>query len=250
MKSFIELEGVSKIYSLANNQELYALQNVTLSVHEGEILGLLGVNGAGKTTLSSILATLHPPTTGDVLFEGASIYQKLIEYRKLIGFCPQRPNVNPYLTLQQGLHFAGDFYGLLPAVTAERVFSLMRDFDLDKYASQKIYSLSGGYRQRFMLARALVHQPRLIVLDEPTVALDVPVRRYLWDVIRRLKHEGVTILLTTHYLEEAEALADRVCLLHKGKILHIDSPDNLKKKFAANDLESVFMALLDEVSHV
>lgn len=249
MKSFIELNDVSKIYLLPNNQQFHALHDITLSVYEGEVLGLLGVNGAGKTTLSSILATLHPPTTGNLLFDGVPIYQKLIEYRKLIGFCPQRPNVSPYLTLQQGLYFAGIFYGLSPEVTTRRVSSLLRDFELDNYANQKIYSLSGGYRQRFMLARALVHQPRLIVLDEPTVALDVPVRRYVWDVIRKLKQDGVTVVLTTHYLEEAEALADRVCLLHKGKILHIDSPDNLKKKFAAQNLESVFMALLEEVSH-
>lgn len=249
MKSFIELEGVSKIYSLEGNVQLHALKNVTVTVREGEVLGLLGVNGAGKTTLSSILATLHPATSGDVIFEGNSIYKNLIAYRKMIGFCPQRPNVSPYLTLRQSLQFAGDFYGLASPVIEARIHQLMVDFELTQYAEQKVYSLSGGYRQRFMLARALMHQPRLIILDEPTVALDVPVRRYLWSVIRKLKQEGVTVILTTHYLEEAEALADRVCLLHKGQVLLIDSPENLKTRFAAKDLESVFLALLEETSH-
>ena len=249
MKSFIELEGVNKVYSLGGQQQLHALKDVTLAVREGEVLGLLGVNGAGKTTMSSILATLHPPTGGAVIFEGASIYQKLTAYRKIIGFCPQRPNVSPYLTLRQSLQFAGDFYGLNPSMAVNRMKQLMNDFELVQYADHKIQSLSGGYRQRFMLARALMHNPRLVILDEPTVALDVPVRRYLWDVIRKLKQDGVTVILTTHYLEEAEALADRVCLLHKGQVLLIDSPDNLKKRFEAEDLEAVFLALLEEMSH-
>lgn len=249
MKSLIELRGVKKIYKLGSGRELQALKNVTLSIHEGEIIGLLGVNGAGKTTLSSILATLHPSTAGEVLFEGRSIYQDLAHYRRHIGFCPQRPNVSPYLTLEESLFFAGELYGLAPATIAARTQQLMQDFSLTPYASHTIKSLSGGYKQRFMIARTLMHQPRVVILDEPTVALDAPVRRYLWNVIRELKGAGVTVILTTHYLEEAEELADRVCLLHRGEIILVDTPQNLKTKFAAHDLESVFLALLEETSH-
>lgn len=250
MNSFIELCGVRKVYNLTGGQQLEALKNVTLSIHTGEIIGLLGVNGAGKTTLSSILATLHPPAAGTVKFQGTSIYDNLMAYRKTIGFCPQRPNVSPYLTLRKSLQFAADFYGVDRTVARLRMEQLMHNFELDRYADQTISMLSGGYRQRFMLARALMHEPRLMILDEPTVALDAPVRHYLWQVIRDLKKKGVTVILTTHYLEEAEQLADRVCLLHKGEIVLVDTPHNLKTKFAAHDLESVFLTLLEEETHV
>lgn len=250
MNSFIELNGVRKVYQLGNGKQLEALKNITLSIRAGEIIGLLGVNGAGKTTLSSILATLHPPTAGTVNFQGISIYDNLLEYRKNIGFCPQRPNVSPYLTIRKSLQFAGDFYGVERSVAAQRMERLLHNFELDRYADQTINQLSGGYRQRFILARALMHEPKLMILDEPTVALDAPVRRYLWQVIRDLKKAGVTVILTTHYLEEAEQLADRVCLLHKGEISLVDTPHNLKTKFAAHDLEAVFLALLEEETHV
>lgn len=246
MQKLIELEQVSKAYRLPKGKTLEVLKNITLTVYQGEVIGLLGINGAGKTTLSSILATLHPPTSGNVLYNGQSIYQNLLEFRKLIGFCPQKPNVSPYLTLRQSLEFAGEFYGLDATTIHSRVERLMNDFDLQKYAHNFIYTLSGGYKQRFMIARALMHNPKIVLLDEPTVALDAPVRRYLWEVIRELKKSGVTVILTTHYLEEAEALADRICLLHKGEIMLIDSPENLKTKFAAKNLESVFLTLLEE----
>ena len=249
MKPLIELTSVRKVYDLEGGQKLEALKNVSLTVYEGETLGLLGVNGAGKTTLSAILATLHPLTAGQILFEGKSIYADLIGYRTVVGYCPQRPNVSPYLTLRQSLSFAGEFYGLDRNETAARMDKLIKNFELSRYADHTIKSLSGGYRQRFMIARTLMHKPRLIILDEPTVALDAPVRRYLWEVIRELKRNGVTIILTTHYLEEAEQLADRVCLLNKGEIVLVDSPENLKKKFSATDLESVFLTLLEEVAH-
>lgn len=250
MNSFIELHGVRKVYDLGGGKQLEALKNITLSIRAGEIIGLLGVNGAGKTTLSSILATLHPPTAGTILFQGSSIYDNLMAYRKIIGFCPQRPNVSPYLTIRKSLQFAGDFYGVDRSVALPRMERLLHEFELDRYASQTINTLSGGYRQRFTLARALMHEPRLMILDEPTVALDAPVRRYLWQVIRDLKKSGVTVILTTHYLEEAEQLADRVCLLHKGEISLVDTPHNLKTQFAVHNLESVFLALLEEETHV
>jgi ABC-2 type transport system ATP-binding protein len=250
MKPLIELASVCKVYDLEDGKKFEALKNITLSLYEGETLGLLGVNGAGKTTLSAILATLHPLTSGQILFEGQSIYEDLIRYRTVVGYCPQRPNVSPYLTLRQSLSFAGEFYGMSYSVIEARIDKLIHDFELTRYADQTIKALSGGYRQRFMLARTLMHKPRLVILDEPTVALDAPVRRYLWEVIRELKRNGVTIVLTTHYLEEAEQLADRVCLLNKGGIVLVDSPENLKKRFSANDLESVFITLLEEAAHV
>jgi ABC-2 type transport system ATP-binding protein len=249
MKPFVELINLCKVYNPKSSNPFEALKNVSLTIHEGEILGLLGVNGAGKTTLSSILATLHPLTAGTVLFEGKSIYEDLVEYRKKVGFCPQRPNVSPYLTIRESLMFAGEFYGLDRKAAAERTEKLMHDFELTRYAQQTLQSLSGGYKQRLMLARTLMHQPRLVILDEPTVALDAAVRKYLWGVILGLKQAGITVILTTHYLEEAEQLSDRVCVLHRGKVVLVDTPQKLKDRFKAEDLESVFLTLLEESSH-
>ncbi len=222
-----------------------ALKGVSLDIYKGEILGLLGVNGAGKTTLSSIIATLHPPTEGDIEFEGASIYSDIATYRYHIGFCPQRPNLNPELTLEQNLRFSGSYYGMTQEQINTRLEQLVTQFDLAQYLHQKASVLSGGYKQRFMIARALMHNPQLVILDEPTVGLDPHIRRQLWQQIKDLKALGVTVILTTHYLDEAEQLSDRVCVLDGGLIKLIETPDKLKADFNMGNLEDVFIALMD-----
>lgn len=222
-----------------------ALKGVSLDIYKGEILGLLGVNGAGKTTLSSIIATLHPPTEGDIEYEGKSIYEDIANYRYKIGFCPQKPNLNSELTLEQNLRFAGSYYGMSDQEIDVRLAQLVKQFELEPYLLQKASVLSGGYKQRFIIARALMHNPQLVLLDEPTVGLDPHIRRQLWQQIKDLKKLGVTVILTTHYLDEAEQLSDRVCVLDKGLIKLIDTPDKLKADFKMNNLEDVFIALMD-----
>ena len=150
------------------------------------------------------------------------------------------------LTLKENLIFAGRYFGLSNKEIETRSAELMKQFDLEKYADAKGFILSGGYKQRFLLARTLMHKPKLVILDEPTVGLDPHVRRNLWEVIKGLKKEGVTVLLTTHYLDEAENLSDRVCILHKGVIQTIDTPEGLKKKHSKSNLEDVFVQLMDE----
>lgn len=221
-----------------------ALKGVSLDIFKGEIVGLLGVNGAGKTTLSSIIATLHRPTQGDIEFEGKSIYDDLVNYRFNLGFCPQRPNLNPHLSLEENLRFSGMYYQLTQAEIDERFNSLVKQFELGPYLHQKALVLSGGYKQRFMIVRALMHNPKLVVLDEPTVGLDPHIRRQLWNKIKELKNEGVTVILTTHYLDEAENLADRVCVLDNGIVRLVDTPEKLKADFKKNNLEDVFIALM------
>jgi len=222
-----------------------ALKGVSLQIYKGEILGLLGVNGAGKTTLSSIIATLHPPTEGDIEIDGQSIYKDVATYRYKIGFCPQRPNLHPELTLEHNLRLSGSYYGMSDEQIATRLNLLIKQFDLGQYLHEKANVLSGGYKQRFMIARALMHNPELVILDEPTVGLDPHIRRQLWQQIRDLKQLGVTVILTTHYLDEAEQLSDRVCVLDGGLIKLIDTPDKLKADFKMNNLEDVFIALMD-----
>lgn len=227
-----------------------ALDGVSFELHQGEILGLLGANGAGKTTLSSILATLHPATSGDVWVNGVSIYRDINAYRRLLGYCPQKSNVNKELTVAEQLTFAGAFYGLSVSATKKRMREVIAQFKLEQYLKEKPSVLSGGYKQRVMLARTLMHNPSLLILDEPTVALDPHIRHQLWDLILDLKRAGVSIILTTHYLDEAEKLADRVCILKRGRIKLIETPANLKVLYASPKLEDVFLKLTsEEVRH-
>ncbi len=240
-KILLTIKNVKKRYG-----EKEALKGITLDIYEGEIFGLLGVNGAGKTTLSSIIATLHPASSGDVLYRGNSIYQDLVSYRSQLGFCPQKPNLNDMLTLEQNLSAAGRYYGMDEHAIKERIGYLKEQFCLEQYFSMTSAELSGGYKQRFMIARSLMHSPKLLLLDEPTVGLDPQIRRQLWSIIRELKKEGVTILLTTHYLDEAEQLSDRVCILDQGLVKLIDTPDKLLADFKQKNLEDVFVSLMQK----
>ncbi len=243
--TLLTINNIKKTYR-RNNETIEALKGVSLTINQGEIISLLGVNGAGKTTLSSIIATVHPASSGDILFEGESIYQNLINYRKILGFCPQKPNFEKNLTVEENLMFAGRYFGMKYEEIRKRVDSLMEQFELKPYASSLPEILSGGYKQRLLIARALVHDPRLVILDEPTVALDPHIRRELWAFIKQLRDQGVTVILTTHYLDEAEILSDRVCVLHNGLILLIETPERLMSSYSKKNLEEVFIHLIDE----
>jgi len=241
---FLVIDTVVKKYN-----DSYALDGVSLTINKGEVFALLGVNGAGKTTLSSIIATQHPPTSGDVLFHGVSIYSDLRRYRMALGFCPQQANLDPYLTVKQNLIFAGRFYAMNADQTAKRVAELLELYNLERYVDHKIDELSGGTRQRVLIARALVHSPELVILDEPTVGLDPDIRRQLWDHIAALRDSGVTVILTTHYLDEAEVLADRICLLREGKVQLVCSVKELKEQHGNDSLETIFIRLSRQHTH-
>ena len=242
MQQFLTIKNVSKTYK-DQDRVVNALDDVSLDIHSGEIFGLLGINGAGKTTLSSIIATLHPPSSGSVLFKGKSIYTHLIEYRKSLGFCPQKQNLDLFLSVRDNLIFAGRYYLLPHEVILERAAKLMAQLDLTRYADYQIEQLSGGTKQRVLIARALMHNPELVLLDEPTVGLDPDIRRKLWGIIKDLKKQGITVILTTHYLDEAEHLSDRVCILNKGKVLLIESVKELKARHQMASLEEIFLEL-------
>lgn len=243
---FLSIKEVRKVYNKGTSQEKEALKGLSLEIEPGEVLGLLGVNGAGKTTLSSILAGIHPPSKGDVLLRGESIYRDLPSYRMNVGFCPQKPNLDKQLNLEENLLFSGLCYGIEKKVVKAQVERLLKEFDLEEYRRFNVYALSGGYRQRFLIARALVHEPAFVILDEPTVGLDPHIRHELWAKIKSLKEEGVTVLLTTHYLDEAEALSERVCVIDRGELKLIDTPKNLKKGFKKDNLEDVFLEIIEQ----
>ncbi len=241
----IQIQHLSKQYHVGK-RVIKALNNVSLDIYDAEIVGLLGVNGAGKTTLSSIISTLHPPTNGDILYQGKSIYNDINDYRYIIGFCPQKANLNRDLTIEQILHFAGSYYCMPEKRIKERCEELIAQFNLQEYRTSKPDILSGGYLHRVLIARALMHGPKLLILDEPTVGLDPQIRRNLWEIIKGLKAYGVSIILTTHYLDEADYLADKICVLDKGNVKLIDTPQNLKSAHDKNTLEDVFIKLMEE----
>ena len=242
----VSIRKVSKTYYRKRQPLKEAVKEASFDILQGEVFGLLGVNGAGKTTLSSIIASLHPPTSGDVVWQEKSIYDDLYNYRRQLGFCPQHPNIDKSLTIKENLYFAGRFYDMPKDAALRRRDELMERFNLASTGGSLSTELSGGQRQRFILARTLMHSPKLVILDEPTVGLDPHIQRELWDIIKELRADGVSILLTTHYLDEAEFLSDRICLIHEGTIRIIDTPDNLKKKHQKNNLEEVFLKFVDD----
>lgn len=236
----LEIKNIKKRFD-----DKEALKGVSLTLFEGEIFSLLGVNGAGKTTLSSIIATLKPPTEGDILFKGASIYKNIPAYRMHLGFCAQKPNLNTLFTLRDNLIYAGRYFNMHESAIAQRIDFLAHKLNLSEFLDKFPTVLSGGYKQRFMIARSMMHNPKLLILDEPTVALDPHIRHQLWEIIKEIRDAGTTVLLTTHYLDEAEVLSDRVCVLDQGVVRTIDTPANLMTAFNKSNLEDVFIHLQD-----
>lgn len=247
MANFLTISHVSKVYTHKKGI-IKALDDVSLTIEKGEIFSLLGVNGAGKTTLSSLLATLHPVSAGEILYNGQSIYAHLEEYRMHVGYCPQYPNLDVHVSVEDNLIFAGRYFLQTKEQATKRAHELMQQLHLTRYAQAPVHALSGGYKQRLSIARALMHHPTIVILDEPTVGLDPDIRRQLWDIIIDLKKMGITIILTTHYLDEAEMLSDRVCLMHKGKVKQIDTVENLKTHYGHDTLEKAFLAFTQEAS--
>jgi ABC-type multidrug transport system ATPase subunit len=247
-KPILEIQNLVKKY-ISNRQEKRALDGVTLKILKGEIFCLLGVNGAGKTTLSSILATIHPPSSGSIFFDGISIYDNLTHYREALGYCPQQQNLDDDLTVRENLIFAGRYFLMPHDKIISRTQTLLKKFDLESHQNCSINELSGGNKQRLLMARALIHEPAILILDEPTIGLDAEIRKTLWDRILSFKARGTTIILTTHYLDEAEYLSDRVCILHQGKVLLIESLKELKARHAQAKLEDIFLRLMKEAEN-
>jgi ABC-2 type transport system ATP-binding protein len=243
----ISIQNIRKSYPTKSGQ-FEALKGISLDIKSGEVLALLGVNGAGKTTLSSIISTLHPPSSGDILINNQSIYNDIYDYRKIFGYCPQRPNLDKFLSVYENLYRSCFYYGLDAPAAKLAVENALIRFNLHKYQDKKVHQLSGGYKQRVLIARACLHKPKIIIFDEPTVGLDSHIRRELWEIIKELKNDGVTIILTTHYLDEAEYLSDRVCILHDGKISYSATAAEIKNEFQSANLEDAFLAFIKNLN--
>ncbi len=215
----IELEGLVKAF-----QGRTAVNGLTLSVARGESFALLGPNGAGKTTTIRILTMLLRPTAGRVFIAGHEVGQADNAIKQLIGVVPQHMNLDTDLTAKENLWLHARLHHMDKQAAGARIAELLAFVELSDRADEMVGTFSGGMKRRLMIARALLHKPQVLFLDEPTVGLDPQVRRRLWDLIRRMNAEGLTLLLTTHYIEEAEQLCNRVAIVDKGKLLALESP--------------------------
>ena len=204
-----------------------ALKGISFSIKQGELFALLGPNGAGKTTLIKILAGIIPPDKGEVLIEGENFFKNLFKFKKKIGVVPQTINLEPELSLEENLLIHGFIYRLSLKKIKDRLKEVLMFVGLFERRKDKVKHLSGGMKRRLLIARALMHEPSILLLDEPTVGLDPQIRRKMWDLIKNIQLKGATILLTTHYMEEAEQLADKVAFIHHGKLIVVDTPQNL-----------------------
>ena len=242
MNKAIQITDLIKEYT-----DIRAIDNITLEIKKGEFFGLLGQNGAGKTTIIGILTGLINRTSGEVKLFGKDVEREYVEARRLIGLVPQEFNFDIFEKVYNILDFNAGYFGIEKSERQRRIEKILRGLDLwDKKDSQARH-LSGGMKRKLMIARALLHQPKILILDEPTAGVDVETRKSMWKHLHQLNKEGTTILLTTHYLEEAEALCERIAILKKGKIIKIDTKENLLKQHVKDaKLEDVFIKLTND----
>ncbi len=230
MNPAIKINGIHKSFG-----SLHALKGIDLTIEQGEFFALLGPNGAGKSTLISILAGLIKPTAGDISVMGFDVVNQYQQARQLLGVVPQELVFDPFFNVREMLRFQAGYFGRGKENDAW-VDEILEGLGLADKAHTNMRKLSGGMKRRALIAQALAHKPPVIVLDEPTAGVDVELRQMLWEFIKKLNREGHTIILTTHYLEEAEALCSRVGMMKQGEIVALDSTANLLNKFAGKKL--------------
>ena len=230
MQDFLTIEALSKYY--ANGFE--ALKTINLRVKESEILALLGPNGAGKTTLISTICGISKFTSGKITLAGHDIVQNYRAARKMIGMVPQELSLESFETVMNTLRFSRGLFGKAP--DDSYLEEILEQLSLLDKRNSQILELSGGMKRRLSIAKALSHEPQLLFLDEPTAGVDVELRKDMWVLVRRLRNEGVTVILTTHYIEEAEAIADRVGIIDKGQLLLVEEKESLMQRLGQKQL--------------
>ncbi len=229
----IRTKELTKVYA---GTDFAAVDRLDLSVHAGEIFGLLGPNGAGKTTTAGMLTTRVIPTSGSAYIGAIDVIAEPALTKQLIGIVSQTNTLDRQLTVRENLYFHGRLFGISAAESRRISDELLEQFQLSKWAGASVYALSGGMAQRLMVARAIFHRPAVLFLDEPTAGLDPQSRLALWDILGELNRDGQTILLTTHYMEEADQLCERVAIMDHGHILALDTPAALKRSVGADTI--------------
>jgi ABC-2 type transport system ATP-binding protein len=240
----LKIEKLRKTYS----NGLLALDGISLEVQAGRFFGLLGPNGAGKTTLINSVMSLARPDSGRVEVFGWDAHREFREARRTIGVSPQEINLDKFLTVEEVLLYHAGYYGVEKRKARERTEELLERFALVVKRKDRVNTLSGGMKRRVMFARALMHDPEILFLDEPTAGVDIELRYSLWEYIRELNRGGLTILLTTHYLEEAEELCEEIALINDGKIAAQDTSAGLKARYEAKSVEEVYLKVMGHVA--
>ena len=235
----IHTENLTKSYP---GMDAPAVDQLNLDVLHGEIFGLLGPNGAGKTTTAGILTTRVVPTSGNAFVAGIDVRKHPALVKQVSGIVSQQNTLDRQLTVWENLYFHGRLFGISAKESRRRSDELLERFSLSKWAKASVYALSGGMAQRLMVARAIFHNPAVLFLDEPTAGLDPQSRLALWEMLQELNHSGQTVVLTTHYMEEADQLCTRVAIMDHGKVLALDTPANLKKSTGADTIVTVKVA--------
>ncbi|HTW41238.1 MAG TPA: ATP-binding cassette domain-containing protein [Solirubrobacteraceae bacterium] len=235
-QEIIRTVELTKVYA---GTDFAAVDQLQLRVHAGEIFGLLGPNGAGKTTTAGMLTTRVVPTSGSAYVGGIDVVAHPALAKQLIGIVSQQNTLDRQLTVWENLYFHGRLFGISASESRHTADQLLEQFQLAKWAKASVFALSGGMAQRLMMARSIFHRPAVLFLDEPTAGLDPQSRLALWDILGELNREGQTVLLTTHYMEEADQLCDRVAIMDHGKILALDTPEALKQSVGADTIVTV-----------
>lgn len=230
MSAIVDVQNVSKSY----DGGFEALKSANLQIEQGEILALLGPNGAGKTTLISTICGLSAPTSGRIIVGGHDVVEDFRAARRLIGLVPQEINLEPFEFVINTVRFSRGLFGKSPDDTL--IEQILKDLSLWDKRNNRIAELSGGMKRRVLIAKALSHEPRVLFLDEPTAGVDVELRKDMWELVDRLRQDGVTIILTTHYIEEAEAIADRVGVINKGEILLVEDKKDLISRMGRKEM--------------
>ena len=232
MISAISIQSLTKFY-----RRFKALDSVSFEVDEGDFFGFLGPNGAGKTTTISVITGLANYRQGEVKVFGYDVRREYRQTRALIGLVPQEFNFDPFLSVEQILVFEAGYFGFSHRDAKKRAQELLDSFDLLKKRKEGYKRLSGGMKRRLLIARALMHRPKILILDEPTAGVDLELRHRLWEFLRSLNRDGITIFLTTHYIEEAEKLCNRIGVIHEGKMIALDPTETLIRKMTADRVE-------------
>ena len=240
------MQTIKTVELVKQYKTLTAVDKLNLEIQQGELFSLLGVNGAGKTTTIKMLTCLTKPSSGDAFVGGYSITKQSEQVKQLIGVSPQETAVAPNLSVEENLELICGIHGFSKDKTKRRMEELSKQFTLDAVLQRKASKLSGGLQRRVSIAMALISEPQILFLDEPTLGLDVIARHDLWETIRSLKGKA-TIILTTHYMEEAEALSDRIGIMKSGSLLAVGTVEELNKKARTDDFETAFVSIVKEV---
>ncbi|MGO1691822.1 MAG: ABC transporter ATP-binding protein [Marinobacter sp.] len=241
MQPDISVKNLNKVYE----DGFQALKNINLDIHQGEIFALLGPNGAGKTTMISIICGITNLSSGEVRAAGHDIVKDYRKARESIGLVPQELNTDSFETVWKAVSFSRGLFGKAPKPA--HIEKVLKDLSLWDKRNNRIMTLSGGMKRRVMIAKALSHEPRILFLDEPTAGVDVELRRDMWEMVRKLREDGVTIILTTHYIEEAEEMADRIGVIRQGEIILVEDKSQLMSKLGKKELRLQLQNKLEKI---